>query len=197
MPFWNWPSAIGLVVIEDACQAHGAEYFLAKAQSLDESRIDGTRRGLQLLSRKESGRVRRRRARLTTNDAGIAKHMKMIRDHGQATKYYHDIEGYNGRLDAIQAGLLQAEAGVILAKWNAQRRERAAEYDRLLGICRRPRVVLPYEPSWSKAVYHLYVVRAADREGTDGTSEEGGHRHRNSLSDPAAPAESLRRNELP
>jgi dTDP-4-amino-4,6-dideoxygalactose transaminase len=67
----------------------------------------------------------------TTNDAGIAKTMKMLRDHGQATKYYHDIEGYNGRLDAIQAGLLHVKLK-HLAKWNAQRREHAAEYGRLL-----------------------------------------------------------------
>ena len=57
--------------------------------------------------------------------------MKMLRDHGQATKYYHDLEGYNGRLDAIQAGLLHVKLA-HLPKWNAQRRERAAEYKRLL-----------------------------------------------------------------
>ena len=69
---------------------------------------------------------------VTTNDAAIAKTMKMLRDHGQATKYYHDVEGYNGRLDAIQAGLLHVKLA-HLAKWNAQRRERAAEYKRLLA----------------------------------------------------------------
>ena len=99
----------------------------------------------------------------TTNDLAIAKTMKMLRDHGQATKYYHDVEGYNGRLDAIQAGLLHVKLG-HLAQWNAQRRERAAEYNRLLE-CADTTVVAPYEPSWSRAVYHLYVVRTADREG--------------------------------
>jgi dTDP-4-amino-4,6-dideoxygalactose transaminase len=98
----------------------------------------------------------------TTNDAGVAKIMKMLRDHGQATKYYHDIEGYNGRLDAIQAGLLHVKLK-HLAKWNAQRRERAAEYGRLLVSTES--VAIPHEPSWSRAVYHLYVIYVEDREG--------------------------------
>jgi dTDP-4-amino-4,6-dideoxygalactose transaminase len=87
----------------------------------------------------------------------------MLREHGQAKKYYHDIEGYNGRLDAVQAGLLHVKLN-HLATWNEQRRAHAAEYNRLLeeaGVAVRA----PFEPSWSKAVYHLYVVRVADREG--------------------------------
>ena len=87
----------------------------------------------------------------------------MLRDHGQAKKYYHDIEGYNGRLDAIQAGLLHAKL-THLAKWNAQRRERAAEYNRLFAAADDV-AVPPFEPSWSRAVYHLYVVRTGDRDG--------------------------------
>ena len=87
----------------------------------------------------------------------------MLRDHGQARKYYHEIEGYNGRLDAIQAGILHVKLG-HLAKWNTQRRERAAQYNRLLAGA-KPLVVLPFEPSWSRAVYHLYVVRTDNREG--------------------------------
>ena len=88
---------------------------------------------------------------------------KMIRDHGQAKKYYHDIEGYNGRLDAIQTGILSVKLK-HLAGWNAQRRERAAEYNRFFTACEAG-VQTPYEPAWSRAVYHLYVVQAADREG--------------------------------
>ena len=78
-------------------------------------------------------------------------------------KYYHDIEGYNGRLDAIQAGLLHAKLA-HLAKWNAQRRERAAEYNRLLAATDEA-VIPPFEPSWSRAIYHLYVIRTEDRDG--------------------------------
>jgi dTDP-4-amino-4,6-dideoxygalactose transaminase len=86
----------------------------------------------------------------------------MLRDHGQATKYYHDIEGYNGRLDAIQAGLLHVKL-VHLTKWNNMRRERATEYNHLLANS-EDSITVPYEPSWSRAVYHLYVIRTEDRE---------------------------------
>jgi len=73
------------------------------------------------------------------------------------------VEGYNGRLDAIQAGLLHLKLQ-SLAKWNEQRRARAAEYKTLFEKAGSP-VNTPYEPSWSRAVYHLYVVRTDDREG--------------------------------
>jgi dTDP-4-amino-4,6-dideoxygalactose transaminase len=72
------------------------------------------------------------------------------------------VEGYNGRLDAIQAGILCIKLR-HLAQWNEQRRARAAEYGRIL----RPlaeNIVLPFEPSWSRAVYHLYVVRHTERQ---------------------------------
>jgi len=88
--------------------------------------------------------------------------IKMLRDHGQARKYYHDTEGYNGRLDAIQAGLLHTKLS-HLSNWNTQRRARAEEYRRLLA--ENDAVTVPWEPSWSRAVYHLYVIRTADREG--------------------------------
>jgi dTDP-4-amino-4,6-dideoxygalactose transaminase len=100
---------------------------------------------------------------VTTNDAGLAKTISMLRDHGQAQKYHHDMEGYNGRLDAIQAGLLHAKL-THLAKWNAQRRECAAEYNRLFAAADEV-VTLPVEPSWSRAIYHLYVIRTEDRDG--------------------------------
>jgi dTDP-4-amino-4,6-dideoxygalactose transaminase len=99
---------------------------------------------------------------VTTNDASLAQKIKMVRDHGQAMKYYHDVEGYNGRLDAIQAGLLLVKLA-HLTKWNEQRRERAAEYNRLLANAED--VITPFEPSWSRAIYHLYVVRVEDQQG--------------------------------
>lgn len=98
----------------------------------------------------------------TTNDETIATKVKMLRDHGQAKKYYHDVEGYNGRLDAMQAGFLSVKLA-HLAKWNLERRERAAVYNRLFANTEG--IVSPYEPSWSRAVYHLYVIRTEDREG--------------------------------
>ena len=151
-----------LVVIEDACQAHGAEYFSKKHNRWMKAGSMGRAAAFSFYPGKNLGACGEAGA-ATTNDAGIAKTMRMLRDHGQATKYYHDVEGYNGRLDAIQAGLLHVKLA-HLPKWNAQRRDRAAEYNRLLESADTA-LVPPYEPSWSRAVYHLYVVRTADREG--------------------------------
>ena len=86
----------------------------------------------------------------------------MLRDHGQSRKYYHAIEGYNGRLDALQAGILHVKLGHLKA-WNESRRSKAAEYSKLLASCDAIR--LPWEPSWSRGVYHLYVIRTSDRDG--------------------------------
>jgi dTDP-4-amino-4,6-dideoxygalactose transaminase len=152
----------GLTVIEDACQAHGAEYFSRKhnrwmkAGSMGRAAAFSFYPGKNLGACGEAGAV-------TTNDPVLADKIKMLRDHGQAKKYYHDVEGYNGRLDAMQAGLLHVKLN-HLAKWNAQRRERAAEYNRLFAGADEA-VVPPFEPSWSRAVYHLYVVRSEDRDG--------------------------------
>jgi dTDP-4-amino-4,6-dideoxygalactose transaminase len=151
-----------LVVIEDACQAHGAEYFSKKHNRWMKAGSMGRAAAFSFYPGKNLGACGEAGA-ATTNDPGIAKTMKMLRDHGQATKYYHDVEGYNGRMDAIQAGLLDVKL-THLPKWNAQRRERAAEYKRLLESTDTA-LVPPYEPAWSRAVYHLYVVRSADREG--------------------------------
>ena len=151
-----------LVVIEDACQAHGAEYFSRKHNRWMKAGSMGRAAAFSFYPGKNLGACGEAGA-ATTNDAAIAKHMKMLRDHGQATKYYHDVEGYNGRLDSIQAGLLHVKLA-HLAKWNAQRREHAAHYHRLLKSVDGA-LVPPCEPSWSRAVYHLYVVRTDDREG--------------------------------
>jgi dTDP-4-amino-4,6-dideoxygalactose transaminase len=148
-----------LVVVEDACQAHGAEYFSRKHNRWMKAGSMGRAAAFSFYPGKNLGACGEAGA-ATTHDAAIAKHMKMLRDHGQATKYYHDIEGYNGRLDAIQAGLLHVKLA-YLAKWNTQRRERAAEYAKLCAAASE--ITLPFEPTWSRAVYHLYVVRSAVR----------------------------------
>ncbi|MGA9673462.1 MAG: DegT/DnrJ/EryC1/StrS family aminotransferase [Terracidiphilus sp.] len=150
----------GLTVIEDACQAHGAEYYSKrldrwmKAGSMGRAAAFSFYPGKNLGACGEAGAV-------TTNDASIAGQVKTLRDHGQVQKYYHDVEGYNGRLDAMQAGFLHVKLA-YLAKWNSQRRERAVDYNQLLAS--NDVVILPYEPSWSRGVYHLYVIRTSHRE---------------------------------
>jgi dTDP-4-amino-4,6-dideoxygalactose transaminase len=149
-----------LMVIEDACQAHGAEYFSSRddrwhrAGSMGKAAAFSFYPGKNLGACGEAGAV-------TTNDAEIANQIKMIRDHGQSRKYYHQVEGYNGRLDAIQAGFLQVKLQ-HLAKWNEQRRQSASRYRKLLSSVEG--VGLPCEPSWARSVYHLYVVQVQDRE---------------------------------
>jgi dTDP-4-amino-4,6-dideoxygalactose transaminase len=151
-----------LLVVEDACQAHGAEYFSRKQNSWFQAGSMGCAGAFSFYPGKNLGACGEGGA-ITTNDSKLADTCKMIRDHGQAKKYYHDIEGYNGRLDAIQTGILSVKLK-HLAEWNAKRREKALEYNRLL-VASEAGVQTPYEPSWSRAVYHLYVVRTEDREG--------------------------------
>jgi dTDP-4-amino-4,6-dideoxygalactose transaminase len=160
-PILDLAKTYGLIVVEDACQAHGAEYFSRKANRWMKAGSMGRAAAFSFYPGKNLGACGEAGA-ATTNDAEITRKIKMLRDHGQAHKYYHDVEGYNGRLDAIQAGLLQMKLA-HLAKWNAQRRERAKEYNRLLAGS--DGVLCPHEPSWSRAVYHLYVIRTADRDG--------------------------------
>jgi len=148
-----------LTVIEDACQAHGAEYFSKKRNRWMKAGSMGRMAAFSFYPGKNLGACGEAGA-VTSNDSSLADKVKMLRDHGQAKKYYHEIEGYNGRLDAIQAGFLHAKLK-HLTRWNEQRRERAAEYKRLLS--KNSAVIVPYEPSWSRAVYHLYVIRTNDR----------------------------------
>lgn len=149
-----------LKVIEDACQAQGAEYFSRKdnrwyrAGSMGHAAAFSFYPGKNLGACGEAGAV-------TTSDDGIAQTCRLLRDHGQSKKYFHDIEGYNGRLDAIQAGFLRVKLH-HLQKWNEQRRQVAERYDKLLAGA-EDIVTLPYQPSWARSVYHLYVVQAEDR----------------------------------
>jgi dTDP-4-amino-4,6-dideoxygalactose transaminase len=160
-PIMDLAERYGLMVIEDACQAHGAEYFSRKHHRWMKAGSVGRAAAFSFYPGKNLGACGEAGA-VTTNDAALAATVKKLRDHGQAQKYYHDMEGYNGRLDAIQAGLLHAKLH-YLASWNERRRERAAEYKRLLSPADCG-VIAPYEPSCSKAIYHLYVIRSDGRE---------------------------------
>src|SRR5271165_213525 len=169
-PILRLAEQYSLTVIEDACQAHGAEYFSKKhgrwmkAGSVGRAAAFSFYPGKNLGACGEAGAV-------TTNDAGVADKIKMLRDHGQSKKYHHNVEGYNGRLDAIQAGILNTKL-THLAKWNTQRREHAAEYKRLMS--RNDAITLPDEPSWSRAVYHLFVIRTNNRDGMMNHLKEAG-----------------------
>ena len=185
-------SKYGLTVIEDACQAHGAEYFSKrlnrwmKAGSMGRAAAFSFYPGKNLGACGEGGAV-------TTDDAEVIETVKMLRDHGQVKKYFHAMEGYNGRLDTIQAGILHAKLP-HLAGWNEKRRDRATEYNRLLS--NNDGVKTPYEPPWSRAVYHLYVIRTGDRDGLIQHLKKTDIVYGNSLPDSAASAKGLYLAEL-
>lgn len=148
-------------VIEDACQAHGAEYFSKKQNKWLKAGSAGHAAGFSFYPGKNLGACGEGGA-ITTNDPKIASKVAMLRDHGQSKKYYHDFEGYNGRLDSIQAGILRVKLR-HLNEWNDQRRDAARIYGELLGPISEV-IVPPSEPATSKSVYHVYAVRTRNRE---------------------------------
>jgi dTDP-4-amino-4,6-dideoxygalactose transaminase len=150
-----------LLLIEDACQAHGATYFSRrenrwrKAGSLGAAGAFSFYPGKNLGACGEAGAV-------TTNNSALAGKVRMLRDHGQVQKYHHEIEGYNGRLDAIQAGILQVKLK-HLPRWNQRRQTIARQYDELFRS-HLDGITLPYESPRTSAVYHLYVIRVQNRD---------------------------------
>lgn len=150
-----------LVVIEDACQAHGAEYCSKRDQRWKKIGSIGNAAAFSFYPGKNLGACGEAGI-VTTNDEETATKIRMIRDHGQAKKYYHDIEGYNGRLDSLQAGILSVKLK-HLPTWNQSRRERARKYNELFAGM-ETKITTPFEPAWSKAAYHLYVVQVENRE---------------------------------
>jgi dTDP-4-amino-4,6-dideoxygalactose transaminase len=150
-----------LFVIEDACQAHGASYYSRKEGCWKKAGSMGVAAAFSFYPGKNLGACGEAGA-VTTNDASLAAKIHMLRDHGQVQKYHHDIEGYNGRLDAIQAGILRAKLK-RLPGWNQERCAHARVYNQLFRS-QIAAMVLPYESPWTKPVYHLYVIRVKNRD---------------------------------
>lgn len=149
-----------LIVIEDACQAHGAEYFSKKENGWKKAGSMGKAAAFSFYPGKNLGAFGEGGA-VTTSDEELARTVRMLRDHGQKEKYLHTMEGYNGRLDSVQAGILQVKLK-HLPEWTENRRRNAVRYTEQLGPV--DGLVVPFEPSWSKAVYHLYVIRTRKRD---------------------------------
>ena len=163
----------GLIVIEDACQAHGALYYSEKNKKWRKAGSMGLAAAFSFYPGKNLGACGEGGA-VTTNNEDIAQKIRMLRDHGQAKKYYHEFEGYNGRLDAIQAGILRVKLK-HLPEWNEKRRQNASLYTKHLSLNTQHSplntqhltlntIIPPYEPPWSKAVYHLYTIRTQKRD---------------------------------
>jgi dTDP-4-amino-4,6-dideoxygalactose transaminase len=159
-PILRIAKAFGLTVIEDACQAHGAEYYSLQKNRWFRAGCMGSAAAFSFYPGKNLGACGEAGA-ITTDDEYLARSVRMLRDHGQREKYHHEVEGYNGRLDAIQAHFLNVKMA-YLEVWNEQRREAARRYRELLN---GHGVGLPSNPEGNSPVFHLFVVRVNDRAG--------------------------------
>jgi dTDP-4-amino-4,6-dideoxygalactose transaminase len=143
-----------LYVIEDAAQAHGAEYNGKKAGSLGDAGCFSFYPGKNLGAYGEAGAV-------VTNNDQLADKMRMFRDHGQPKKYYHDMVGWNARMDGFQGAVLSVKLKHIDA-WNDSRRKHATLYGELIPGGNG--TVLPKEAAFAKHVYHIYAIRVRNRD---------------------------------
>jgi dTDP-4-amino-4,6-dideoxygalactose transaminase len=144
----------GLRVIEDACQAHGAEYAGRRAGSLGDAAAFSFYYSKNLGGYGEGGMV-------VTDDRDIAMKLQSLRNHGSIERYRHDFIGVNSRLDEIQAAILRLKLD-YLEQWNMRRRSLAIEYTRRLSDM--PGVRLPVERPDSRHVFHLFVVQVPQRD---------------------------------
>ena len=144
-----------LRVLEDACQAHGATYKKKSAGSLADMSAFSFYPGKNLGALGEGGAV-------CANDKDLIGYVKVIRDHGQREKYHHSLEGYNGRLDAIQAAFLSVKLPHLEA-WNAARRKIAGRYHSQLANLKG--IQLPFIHAHNVSNFHLYVAHVADPKG--------------------------------
>jgi len=144
----------GLKVVEDACQAHGAEYKGRKAGSIGAAGCFSFYPGKNLGAYGEGGGI-------VTDDEALAAKIRMFRDHGQAKKYYHDMIGWNARLDGIQGAVLDVKLK-YLNDWNEARRRHARDYT--AGLSSIKDVVVPQEAEYAKHVYHIYALRVQNRD---------------------------------
>lgn len=143
-----------LAVIEDAAQAHGAEYRGRRAGSMADIACFSFYPGKNLGAYGDGGAI-------TTDNAEFAERARMLRDHGRRDKYAHQIIGYGYRLDALQAAVLGVKLPHLDA-WNARRRAIADRYTELLT---NTDYVTPYVPPHITPIYHIYCIRARDRDG--------------------------------
>ncbi len=142
-----------LRVIEDAAQAHGAEYRGRRAGTMGDLACFSFYPGKNLGAYGDAGAI-------VTNHAELAERARLLRDHGRRSKYEHQVVGYGYRLDALQAAILGAKLPHLEA-WNARRRAIADYYTEFLT---NTAVVTPYVPQHITPIYHIYAIRHANRD---------------------------------
>jgi dTDP-4-amino-4,6-dideoxygalactose transaminase len=143
----------GLIVIEDAAQAHGAEYRGQRAGSLGDMACFSFYPGKNLGAYGEGGMV-------VTDNPDYARKIRMLRDWGAEKRYHHELKGFNYRLEGIQGAVLRVKLR-HLEKWTEARRAAAARYDKLLE---GSGVVTPTALPHNRHVYHVYAIRTAKRQ---------------------------------
>ena len=153
-PILKFARLHGLRVIEDAAQAHGAEYKGRKAGSMGDAGCFSFYPGKNLGAFGEAGAV-------VTNDAELARKIRILRDHGQVRKYQHAVVGWNCRMDGIQAAVLQVKLR-HLVRGNQKRRAHAATYNR--AFAGMEGVGVPLEADYACHVYHIYAIRVQERD---------------------------------
>jgi len=142
----------GIPVVEDAAQAHGAEYQGKRIGNWGRAACFSFYPGKNLGAYGDAGGI-------ATNDEDLANKIAKLRNHGRMTKYEHEIVGYGNRLDTLQAAVLLAKLP-YLEEWTEARRRHAAYYDEMLkGI---PGLMRPAVQADTRHVYHLYVIRLED-----------------------------------
>lgn len=161
-PILDIARAHRLKVIEDACQAHGAEYQGRRVGALGDLGCFSFYPGKNLGAYGEGGAV-------VTNDADLAKTVRTLRHWGQTRRYVHELKGFNYRLDELQAAILRVKLRHLDA-WTEARRAHARRYDELLSEVLPTPVEMPY----ARHVYHVYVVRTAVRERVERALAEAG-----------------------
>jgi len=151
-PIMETARKYNIFVIEDACQAHGAEYKGQKVGGIGHIGFFSFYPSKNMTVCGDGGAI-------TTNDEEIAEKVRMLRNHGRKGKYIHEIVGYNMRFNEIQAaiGIKQLEK---LPSWNDTRRGIAGTYSESL----KDVVATPVEERWAKHVYHMYVIRTEKRD---------------------------------
>jgi dTDP-4-amino-4,6-dideoxygalactose transaminase len=149
--------AANVPVIEDACQAIGARYRDRQAGAIGTAGCFSFFPSKNLGAFGDAGLV-------TTNDAALAREVRLLRNHGAEPKYFHKRIGGNFRLDALQAAVLRVKLPHLPA-WTERRRENAVQYTRLFRESSvAPHIVLPLEPAGYHHIYNQYVVRVPERD---------------------------------
>jgi dTDP-4-amino-4,6-dideoxygalactose transaminase len=155
-----------LFVIEDACQAHGAEYKGRRCGVLGDIAAFSFYPGKNLGAYGDGGAV-------VTTRKDLAEKVWLLRNYGQKVKYEHVCKGFNSRLDTVQAAILRVKLR-RLEQWNEARRQAAAKYEKLLA---KTNLVLPQTAAYAKPIWHLYVVQTADRKRLQAALDAAGISH--------------------